>query len=248
MAIKPSTIRIPPEMKAAAHKRMAANHYETLSDYIIGLIRYDVMANKPHLVTQPMSQVDAKTQKALDRGIISGEATDKEKMSFLEHLIGDSASVIAMQITDALPAIIRESVLSNNPINKAGIEKRIREAVSKPSLKKSSKPLTAIVRTDPEGRVTHFDESFTRMCGYSLSELRGKKPGHILQGKATDKKTVAKFRESIETRKPFVGTLINYHKDGSPYRVRIKMHPVFDKDKHLLAFEAEETLLNRGNN
>jgi PAS domain S-box-containing protein len=101
----------------------------------------------------------------------------------------------------------------------------------------------AIVTTDAEGRVVEINPAFTEMCGYTLAELRGRKPGEVLQGSKTEQDLVEEFRRAILERRPFECTLTNYMRDGSKYRVHIKMHPVFDEAGNLIQFKAIERKL-----
>ncbi len=54
-----------------------------------------------------------------------------------------------------------------------------------------------IVITDLQGRVEWMNQGFTNISGYRLDDMRGKKPGHVLQGVGTDQQTVARF--SLDT-------------------------------------------------
>nr|WP_262501756.1 PAS domain-containing protein [Pseudomonas lundensis] len=42
----------------------------------------------------------------------------------------------------------------------------------------------AIVITDKDGLIQYVNQGFTKLTEYSLEEVRGKKPGHFLQGAA----------------------------------------------------------------
>jgi PAS domain S-box-containing protein len=101
----------------------------------------------------------------------------------------------------------------------------------------------ALVITDPDGRVTKINREFAEMCGYALKELRGKKPGDVLQGPATEKDVVRDFRKAIRAVRPFTCTISNYHKSGALYHVRIEMRPLFEGAKHV-GFEAVERRLD----
>ena len=101
-------------------------------------------------------------------------------------------------------------------------------------------PARAVVITDPKGRVTYVDAEFTKMCGYTLDYLRGKKPGDILQGPATEQKVVRAFHRAIQDRKPFDCIITNYHANRTIYRVHIEMTPIIDSAGKLTSFHALE--------
>lgn len=100
-----------------------------------------------------------------------------------------------------------------------------------------------LVATGPGGLVEWVNPAFTAMCGYTLEELRGRKPGHLLQGPDTDPAAVARIRESLRERRACRETLVNYHKDGTRYRVEIRISPVPDDGEQPLWFVAREQKL-----
>lgn len=104
-------------------------------------------------------------------------------------------------------------------------------------------PPEAVVVTDPAGLIEWVNPAFTAMCGYTLGELRGRKPGALLQGTRTDPAAVDRIRQSVRERRACHETLINYHKDGSPYSVDIQIAPVLDDDQGPLWFVARERKL-----
>lgn len=100
-----------------------------------------------------------------------------------------------------------------------------------------------IVVTDPAGQVEWVNPAFSALCGYSLAELKGRKPGHLLQGPATDPQIVQRIRSSVAARAACCETLTNYHRDGSTYVVRVAIAPILDDDHQPLWFVARERKL-----
>lgn len=84
----------------------------------------------------------------------------------------------------------------------------------------------ARLETDREGLVTRVNQEFTRLCGHTLAELRGKRPGEILQGALTDRREARKLRKAISERRAGEATLVNYHASGAPYIVRVRIDPI----------------------
>jgi PAS domain S-box-containing protein len=101
----------------------------------------------------------------------------------------------------------------------------------------------AVVVTGPDRLVHWINPAFTAMCGYSLEELRGRKPGALLQGRETDLEAVGRIREALREKRPCRETLVNYHKDGSAYRVDLRIAPVLDDEGSPLWFVARERKL-----
>jgi hypothetical protein len=76
-----------------------------------------------------------------------------------------------------------------------------------------------------------------------LDELRGRRPGQLLQGPGTDRAAVERIRVALRARRPCREELVNYHKDGSAYRADVQIMPVLDDDGNPLWFVAKERLL-----
>jgi len=100
-----------------------------------------------------------------------------------------------------------------------------------------------MVVTDPFGCIEWINNSFTQLCGHTLAELKGRKPAEVLQGPETDQKSVQRIREAVHARRPCREQLLNYHKDGTQYRVEIAITPVLDDSGQPLWFVAKERKL-----
>ena len=84
------------------------------------------------------------------------------------------------------------------------------------STRPQSSEVDAIVVTDPTGAIEWASTGFSEMCGYPMSELQGRKPGHLLQGPGTDPTAIQRIRNALHARRPCREALVNYHKDGTP--------------------------------
>jgi len=100
-----------------------------------------------------------------------------------------------------------------------------------------------LVVTDARGRVEWVNPAFIAMCGHSLAELKGQKPGHVLQGPETDHAAVDRIRTALRTRQVCRETLVNYHKDGTKYRAEVRIAPILDDAGEPLWFVARERKL-----
>ena len=104
----------------------------------------------------------------------------------------------------------------------------------------------ARVETDRHGAIVAINPAFTGLCGYGFSEIKGRKPGEFLQGKNSDPKTVMVLRQAVAKEKGCVVEIINYHKSGTAYRVRIAMETIHDENGELTGYRAAETRLPLG--
>lgn len=101
----------------------------------------------------------------------------------------------------------------------------------------------ALVVTDREGLIVWVNDAFIEMCGYSIAELRGKRPGRLLQGPATDPEMSRHLGTVFATGEFCTGNIVNYHKNGEPYWVSIAVNAVLDGNQSPLAFIAVERKL-----
>lgn len=97
-----------------------------------------------------------------------------------------------------------------------------------------------VLITNAAGEILWFNSAFEMMCGYTLPEVEGKKPGSFLQGEKTDPEVVANMRAAISAGMPCSAELVNYHKDGHEYLVHITLTPVRKKTGEIKYFAAIE--------
>jgi PAS domain S-box-containing protein len=89
---------------------------------------------------------------------------------------------------------------------------------------------TSVLITDPDGLVEYVNPGFETLTGYSLAEVKGRKPGNLLQGEQTNKETVARISKKLKQKEPFYEELLNYDKNGEPYWIVLAVNPTFDKN------------------
>lgn len=97
-----------------------------------------------------------------------------------------------------------------------------------------------IVTSDLEGQITWVNNSFETLTGYTLEEIKGKRPGDFLQGEQTDPSTVKKIGQKLAKKEPFFGEIYNYSKDGRGYWLELYIDPFYDHDGNMAGFIAIE--------
>ncbi|MEX0775491.1 MAG: EAL domain-containing protein [Phycisphaeraceae bacterium] len=95
-----------------------------------------------------------------------------------------------------------------------------------------------VVITDAQGNIEWVNDGFTRLNGYTLAEVAGKKPGLFLQGPQTDQHMVEFMRRKILAGEGFETQLLNYRKDGLPFWVAMDVQPIRDEAGKLTNFIA----------
>ena len=98
----------------------------------------------------------------------------------------------------------------------------------------------AVVLTDAEGRIEWVNTGFTRITGYALAEVRGRRPGSFLQGPETDPATMRLMHDRVARGEGFSVEILNYGKSGRKYWLSIEVQPVRDAAGRLTPFMAIE--------
>lgn len=102
----------------------------------------------------------------------------------------------------------------------------------------------AVIISNADGLIEYVNNGFYRLTGWSLEEVKGKKPGSFLQGEETDQRTVDVIRQKLKNREAFYDEILNYRKDGSPYWTSLSINPVF-KEGQLVNFIAVQADITR---
>lgn len=76
--------------------------------------------------------------------------------------------------------------------------------------------------------IAYVNDAFVRVTGFAAHEIIGKTP-RLLQGVATDKRTLDDIRQAQVRRVPYKGELTYYCKDGTPFDAQVSMRPVIDE-------------------
>ncbi|MDY7226229.1 PAS domain S-box protein [Hyalangium rubrum] len=99
----------------------------------------------------------------------------------------------------------------------------------------------AVIITDAQGLTEWVNEGFTRTTGYTLEEVRGRRPGDVLQGPGTEARDVETMRQALRRGQGVSVELLNYTKAGDPYWNLIEIQPVHDEQGKLVQFVAIES-------
>jgi len=93
-----------------------------------------------------------------------------------------------------------------------------------------------VIITDPEWRVEWINEGFTRMFGFTLDEIRGRKPSEFLTGPDSDSSAMEAMNDAARNRRRFLGEVLNYTKDGRKLWIELEIQPVVNEDGVLEGF------------
>ncbi len=98
----------------------------------------------------------------------------------------------------------------------------------------------AVILTDRGGRIEWVNAGFTRITGYTLDDVKGRRPGSILQGPETDPAAVAQMRAGVKSGAGFHVEVLNYTKAGEKRYLDVEVKPIHDAQGRFLNFMAVE--------
>jgi len=102
----------------------------------------------------------------------------------------------------------------------------------------AKKTSAAVVITDRFGLIEWVNDGFTNATGYTLQEIRGKKPGSFLQGPKTDPLTVDRISKNLRQEKKVDEIILNYKKSGEEFYFHLLINPIknsFGETSHYIA-------------
>ena len=142
-----------------------------------------------------------------------------------------------------------QSILTNRKKESKIKEQFEKISSSESELRKLSQIATrtqnGVIISDDHGRIEWVNDAFTQITGYTLDEVKGKKPKDFLQGKETDITAIEKIKDALWSKKSVEQTLINYTKNNEPYHNSLQITPVFDEQgklKNFIAIQKDITL------
>jgi len=117
-------------------------------------------------------------------------------------------------------------------------ERRERERelrVRKRAMAEASIPLTLADPSRPDNPLVYVNEAFEELTGYDREEALGRNC-RFLQGPETDPETVAEIAAAVDAEETIRTEVLNYRKDGTPFRNRLDVTPIYDENGRLLRF------------
>ncbi len=104
----------------------------------------------------------------------------------------------------------------------------------------SAENKNAVVIADRNGNIEWVNNSFEKMTGFSFEEVKGRRPGHFLQGPDTNFETIAYLSNQIRHGEPFNCEILNYHKNGKSYWLRIQGQALKNANGEIIKYFAIE--------
>lgn len=103
----------------------------------------------------------------------------------------------------------------------------------------------AVIIASAQGLIEWVNAGFTRLTGFTLKEVVGRRPGTFLQGERSDPETIERMRVAVMAGRGFSETVVNYSKDGGNYWVSIECQPLHNDAGDLTGYMAIEADVTR---
>lgn len=99
---------------------------------------------------------------------------------------------------------------------------------------------SAVIISNPDGKITWVNPAFTELTGYSEYETLGKDHTSFLYGTGTDELRIDQINTSIVKKEAFSAELLNYAKSNKEYWVTLNLSPIFDAKGELECYISVE--------
>jgi PAS domain S-box-containing protein len=92
-------------------------------------------------------------------------------------------------------------------------------------------PLATVITNPrlPDNPIVEANRAFTELTGYERDEVVGRNC-RFLAGERTDQEGRRILREAVNDARPVLAELVNYRKDGSPFRNAVMIAPLLDEE------------------
>lgn len=100
-----------------------------------------------------------------------------------------------------------------------------------------------VIISDANGFIEWVNDSFEKETGFTIEEVKGKRPSELLQGQETSAETKQRMSEGLKRGTGFNVEVINYNRAGNAYWVEVDCTPVRDEKGQLVNFIAIERII-----
>ena len=94
----------------------------------------------------------------------------------------------------------------------------------------AASPIAALIcdPLEPDTPIIECNAAFVALTGYSREEVLGRNC-RFMRGSGTEPDLTQQIRAAIADRRPILVDILNYKKDGSPFRNAVLIAPIFDE-------------------
>ncbi|HOZ79678.1 MAG TPA: PAS domain S-box protein [Ferruginibacter sp.] len=99
----------------------------------------------------------------------------------------------------------------------------------------------AVIISDNTGCILWANEGFSKITGYSLEEVIGKKGDSFLLGPLSQRSSINNIKLNMYKGASVVEEMMHYRKDGSPYWAMVSVKPIYNESSEIINYIAIET-------
>ncbi|MDX5419620.1 MAG: PAS domain-containing sensor histidine kinase [Hymenobacteraceae bacterium] len=96
----------------------------------------------------------------------------------------------------------------------------------------------AVIIMDAAGLTEWVNVGFTKMTGYTIADMAGRKPGEVLRGEETEEVTLRKLCEKLREGIHFNVMLAYYRKTGEKFWASVDITPIYNESGAVTRFVA----------
>ncbi len=166
------------------------------------------------------------------------ETQDRPWLGIGLLVLGSIISLLAAAFTWAILSSRRKAIeLADRMV----VNLRLAEKELKRLALVTSRTTNAIVLADLDWRIEWVNQAFIDLWGYTLEEVKGRRPSEILKGPATDASLLAEMTRLDGEKKMFQGEIVNYSKDGREIWTELETQPLTDDGGAVTGYMARQT-------
>lgn len=94
----------------------------------------------------------------------------------------------------------------------------------------------AIMWCNADWKIEWINPAFEKLTGYSLDEIKGRRPGEFLPSTSMDEAQGAVMRDTLNAGRRFRGDILSRKKDGSDYWAAVDIQPLRDEAGQVTAY------------
>jgi PAS domain S-box-containing protein len=99
----------------------------------------------------------------------------------------------------------------------------------------------AVIVGDNNGCILWTNEGFTKITGYNMEDVLGRKPDNFLLGPLSQKSSFNNIKLNMFKGEAIVEEMVHYRKDGSTYWALISIKPIYNDSGEITNYIAIET-------
>ena len=109
----------------------------------------------------------------------------------------------------------------------------------------ASRTAHSVLIADRDWRIQWVNEAFTRLTGFELRDVRGRRPAELFLGPDSRRETQQAIELADSRGEPFRGEVLNYRKDGSTFWVELEIQPLRDDNGQHTGYMALQLEISR---